>query len=207
MSLVHWLLSGCGLFPLPLCSYKVMLECWNTDPNERKTFPELRSLFDAMLAENNPYIQFENINTHKPYYNTTATAQSHSHSQNQSQRNSRSEDENMIGMSESEIEFEDSSTSTSTLNGASATGAYDYLRPLVPSEEMTDTIEDHGQILHVANPYVETPTFKFLMSQEGFRLSSFELELERTQQSEEMESSAEVQVEINSSANSAIVVE
>lgn len=173
-----------------------MLECWGENPNERKTFPELRSLFDAMLAENNPYIQFENINSHKPYYNTQ-----------QSQRNSRSEDDNTVALSESEIEFEASSTSTSTLNGASASGAYDYLRPLVPNVEVPPAHDEQGQALHVANPYVETPTFKFLMNQDSLELSNFELELERIQQSDEMESSTEVQVEINSSANSATAVE
>lgn len=188
--------------------YKVMLECWNSDPNERKTFPELRSMFDAMLAENNPYIQFENINTHKPYYNTTRQGVVEPEGES-SQRDSRSEDENMIGLSESEIDFEPTSTSTSTLNVASVADAYDYLRPLTPNAEVPPTVMDeHGLVLQAANPYVETPTFKFLMNQESFELSTFELELERIQNSEEMESSTEIQIdEINSSANSAIVVE
>lgn len=183
-----------------------MLECWNEDSKERKTFPELRSLFDAMLAENNPYIQFENINMHKPYYNTSTTQQTQLQDSS-SQRNSRSEDEQMIGLSESEIEFEASSTSTSTLNITSATSAYDFLRPLVPNVEVPPVTDEHGLMLQAANPYVETPTFKFLMNQDSFELSNFELELERIQQSDEMESSTEVQVEINSSANSATAVE
>lgn len=176
-----------------------MLECWNDNPNDRKDFTELRSLFDAMLAEDNPYIQFENINAHKPYYNT-----SHAQAQGQSHRNSASEDEQMVGLSGSEIDFEPLSTSTSTLNGAPPTGAYDFLRPLVPTVEVSDAIEEHRKAIQAANPYVETPTFKFLMSQDSFELSTFELELQR---SDEMESSGEVQVEIDSSANSAIAVE
>ena len=172
-----------------------MLECWSEDPDDRKTFPELRSLFDTMLAENNQYIQFDNINVHKPYYNTL------------SQRNSRLQEEEVespvIGLSESEISI---STSIATLNGASASEAYDYLRPLVPAAETADVL-DEQQALHMANHYVETPTFKFLMNQDGLELSNFELELERIQQADEMESSAEVQVEINSSANSAVAVE
>lgn len=183
-----------------------MLECWNEDPNGRKTFPEIRSLFDAMLAENNPYIQFENINTRKPYYNTTQKVQAETEIAS-SQRNSRSEDENMVSLSESEIDFEASSTSTSTLNIPSATSAYDFLRPLVPNVEVTAATDEHGLALQMANPYVETPTFKFLLNQDSFELSTFELELERIQQLDEMESSTEVQVEINSSANSAIADE
>ena len=185
-----------------------MLECWNEAPDERKTFPELRSLFDAMLAENNPYIQFENINTHKPYYNTSRQSQTQPETTDSSLRNSRSEDENMIGLSESEIDFEASSTSTSTLNiASSATGAYDYLRPIVPNVEVTTESEQPLQVANPANPYVETPTFKFLMNQDSLELSNFELELERIQQSDEMESSTEVPVEINSSANSAVADE
>jgi len=174
-----------------------MLECWSEDPNERKTFPELRSLFDAMLAENNPYIQFDNINTRKPYYNTQM-----------SQRDSRPE-EAAAGLSESEIELTASSTSTITFSEAvtSSGGAYDYLRPLVPNVEVPPVLNEYGQALPMVNPYVETPTFKSLMNQESLELSNFELELERMRHSEEMLSSAEVQVEINSSANSAVVVE
>ena len=83
------------------------------------------------------------------------------------------EESPVIGLSESEIS---TSTSTATLNGASASDAYDYLRPLVPNVEASDVL-DEQQALHMANPYVETPTFKFL--QDGLELSNFELELER----------------------------
>ena len=180
--------------------YKMMLECWSEDPNERRTFSELRSLFDTLLAENNQYIQFDNINTHKPYYNT----QSRRNSMMQQEGVEREEESSVVGLSESEIS---TSTSIATLNGASASEAYDYLRPLVPNAETVDNL-DEEQVLHMANPYVETPTFKFLMSQDGMgELSNFELELERIQQGEEMESSTEVPVEINASANSAIAVE
>jgi hypothetical protein len=180
-----------------------MLECWNEDPNERKTFPELRSLFDAMLAENNPYIQFENINSHKPYYNATRRSQSQlpEDAGSTPPRNSRSEDENVVGLSESEIDFEASSTSTSTLNIPASESAYDYLRPLAPSVETPPATGELLLVTNPANPYVETPTFKYLMNQESFELSgNFE---QQTQKSDEMESSTEVQVEIKSSANSA----
>ena len=180
-----------------------MLECWSEDPNERRTFPELHTLFDTMLAEDNQYIQFDNINMHKAYYNAP-------HSQRSSrlleiQQPEEEMESSVIGLSESEIS---TSTSTATLNGGGTTSseAYDYLRPLVPNGEVPGGL-DEEQALHMANMYVETPTFKFLMNQDGLELSNFELELERIQQGEETESSTEVQMEINSSANSAIAVE
>ena len=124
---------------------------------------------------------------------------------NPSQRNSGLEDEGAMGLSESEIDFEASSTSISTLNGASASGAYDYLRPLVPNADPRLDVDDHG---HVHNPYVETPTFKYLMTHEGPEMSNFEQEMERIrQQAKEMGSSVEIQVDINTSANAALAVE
>ena len=170
-----------------------MLECWSDDPNDRKTFPKLRSLFDAMLAEDNPYIQFEGINTHKPYYNA------------RSQRSSRFEEEIITTSSELDTEFEASSTSIETLNEVSVTGAYDFLRPIATTAEVSDTDVGHG--IPTANPYVETPTFKFLMNQDNFELSNFDLDLEVIQQSDEMESSSEVQDDINSTTKCAHLVE
>ncbi len=168
-----------------------MLECWNENPNSRKTFPELRLLFDAMLAEENPYIQFDNINARKSYYNTRS-----------SQRNSRvAEEDNTVALDESEAEFEASSTSTITFAGASA--AYDYLRASVPPNAEV-TLDDHGQLLHAANQYVETPTFKFSKSQESLELSDCHSEMENASssppqtQAREIESSTEIQMEMNS---------
>lgn len=183
-------------------SYKVMMECWSDLPGDRNTFPELRSLFDAMLAEDNPYIQFENINTHKPYYNTG------------SRRNSRCEEEIAVNLSSSELDFEASSVSTMTLTAASVNeGAYDNLIPLIPPETPTSDLEEqHNYVLHLTNQYVETPT-KCLVGQEESEtdmednsLSGFILETPVLQR-DEMEGSMEVEVEINAAANSAHAVE
>lgn len=175
------------------------MECWSDLPGDRKTFPELRSLFDAMLAEDNPYIQFENINTHKPYYNTG------------SRRNTRCEEEEIAAnLSSSEIDFE--ASSTSTLNGASVNGgAYDNLIPLLPPETPPSDLEEQHN--YITNQYVDTPTFQCLTGeQEGAvemeedRLSGFHRETPGLQR-DEMEGSVEVEVEINAAANSAHAVE
>ena len=135
-----------------------MTECWSEYPEDRRTFTELRSLFDAMLAEDSPYIQFENINIHKPYYNIG------------SRRNTKCEGEDIIAnLSGSEMGFE-SSTSTMTLNGASVNGgAYDNLIPLLTRDTPPSDLEEQQSYnLHIANQYVDTPTtFKSLEQDEG----------------------------------------
>lgn len=99
--------------------------------------------------------------------------------------------------------------------------------------EHGQALSEHMQALQAANPYVETPTFKFLMNQDSFELPvNFDMDgggedgsggmvppvtiMTRVRPSEsssvaaddEMESSGEVQIEIDGSANnSAIAVE
>lgn len=178
------------------------MECWSEFPGDRLTFPELRSFFDAMLAEDNPYIQFENINMHKPYYNTG------------SRRNTICDEEIKNNLSGSETDFEACSTSTVTLNGTSVNGrAYDNLTPLLPAETPPCDHEDqHKYSLHSTNQYVETPTFKFvgeedvIMEMEDDRLGDFHLETPGLQR-DEIEGSLEVEVEISAAANSAHAVE
>ena len=113
-----------------------MQDCWLENPNDRPTFTDLRSQFDALLTKDNPYIQFENINAHMPYYNSRL-----------SRHNSNSDDEHTLGISSSDIEF--SSSSSMTMNGATASG-YDYLKPILRPEPPPE--DPHS------NPYVETPT-------------------------------------------------
>ena len=45
-----------------------MLRCWTDDSSKRPSFSFLKTTFAEMLQENNPYIQFDNINTENPYY-------------------------------------------------------------------------------------------------------------------------------------------
>ena len=129
-----------------------MQECWDENPQNRPTFPELRSQFDAMLAKDNPYIQFGTLNSHKDYY--------HSHHHH---RDSHSED-STLQLSDTTNEFSPC-TSSITLNGAhspiisngATASGYDYLTPIEP----TVTIVSHDDTQHhMANPYVDTPTSK-----------------------------------------------
>ena len=113
-----------------------MQDCWLENPNDRPTFTDLRSQFDAMLTKDNPYIQFENINAHMPYYN-----------RRMSRHDSDSDNERTLGVSSSDFEF--SSSSSTTMNGATASG-YDYLKPILREEPPPE--DPHS------NPYVETPT-------------------------------------------------
>ena len=45
-----------------------MQKCWKETPDKRPTFSSLKTMFAEMLQESNPYIQLDNINTHKAYY-------------------------------------------------------------------------------------------------------------------------------------------
>ena len=178
-----------------------MLDCWNESPADRRTFQELRSLFDAMLAEDNPYIQFENINMHKSYYNTG------------SRRNTACEEELVANFSSSEIDFEASSTSTVTLNGASIKGgAYDNLTPLVPPEsppcDLEDDEDEQNYSLHTKNQYVDTPTFKNQEDSgvEDDTLSGYHVKVSGLPK-QEVEGSTEAESEMASPANSAPAVE
>ena len=124
-----------------------MQDCWLENPNDRPTFADLRSQFDALLTKDNPYIQFENINAHMPYYNSHLT-----------HRNS--DDDGTLGLSTSDFEF--SSSSSVTMNGATASG-YDYVKPVVVMQEQPE--DPHS------NPYVETPTS---CASKCHRLSTYE---------------------------------
>ncbi len=175
-----------------------MMDCWCTMPGDRKTFPELRLLFDSMLAQDNPYIQFENIHSHKAYYNIS------------SRRNTACEDEELAAnCSSSETEYEASSTSSGTLNGASAKGtAYDNLTPLLPPRTPpTETDDRQHYPLHIfPNQYVDTPIpFEHLTETENSteeettssgRSSSCEHEI--TKISKKITSSGEIDMDINS---------
>ena len=123
-------------------SYEIMLDCWLEDPTQRPTFTALRSKFDAMLAEDNPYIQFDNINIHKPYYHRNT--------------NSDSDDtktESISGSAENGMDSSYTSSSV-TLSGTGA-NAYDTLSPI--TDEVASSIEESLK-RPVPNMYVETPS-------------------------------------------------
>ena len=185
-----------------------MTDCWCDMPGDRKTFRELRSLFDAMLAEDNPYIQFENINAHKPYYNVS------------SRRNTTCEGEELVtNFGSSEIAFEASSESNTTVNGASATGgAYDNLIPLLPPRTPSSSLEEQQDYhLHIfTNQYVDTPTtFEYLADLENSteeevlsigRSPSCEADVSGLRK-EKTRVSTEIPMEMNSAATSTHLVE
>ncbi len=53
------------------CRYDIILQCWDSNPNERPTFTSLRAKFDALITaqkDHNPYIDLE-IDGQKSYYN------------------------------------------------------------------------------------------------------------------------------------------
>ena len=53
--------------------YDIMQKCWHEVPEKRPTFTALKMMFAEMLQENSPYIQLDNINTHKAYYKSLHT--------------------------------------------------------------------------------------------------------------------------------------
>ena len=179
------------------------MDCWHALPGNRKTFTELRSLFDALLGEDNPYIQFENINAHKSYYNVS------------SRRNTRCEEEFEAQQSSSEGEFEVSRGSSTTLNGNSAFGSgYNNHAPLLAPETPPTRMEDHQHECSanmLTNEYVETPTtFDCLIDSDedtvSIRSSSIEVQIPILSKDEIM-SSGEIDMELNAAANSTHVAE
>ena len=54
--------------PTCIYSYEIMLACWNTDPNSRPTFSQLKSKFDHMLRSDAEYIYFLPVNGDQPCY-------------------------------------------------------------------------------------------------------------------------------------------
>ena len=118
-----------------------MLNCWREDPTERPSFTKLRATFDAMLAEDNPYIQFDNINVHKPYYH---------------QSNSSDSDDVKMGISDEESSTDSyvpSSVPVPIVGGVAST--YDRLNPVIDT-----ATNNHLEELKrpIANTYVDTPS-------------------------------------------------
>lgn len=62
-----------------------MLKCWEDTPDKRPSFTELKTKFAEMLQKNNPYIQLDNINMQKSYYNPQPPEDSTTGSRKQSE--------------------------------------------------------------------------------------------------------------------------
>ena len=117
-----------------------MLDCWSDIPDDRPTFAQLKAKFDTMLAEDNPYIQFDNINTCRSYYNGL----------------SKTGNENSVEMSEietSEATGTSASSSATLRDSGICSSGYDYLKPRVPEVHLEESL-----VHPVTNPYVDTPT-------------------------------------------------
>ncbi|XP_064401937.1 uncharacterized protein LOC135347803 [Halichondria panicea] len=123
--------------------YEIMCNCWSEDPGDRWTFAQLRSKFDAMLSERNPYyFDLNHVNSQRPYYNNLSE-QSHS------------DGNHTNSLSGEELE------SSSAVGGAAS--GYDYLKPRPPAPvpiPPIDTTAPQFMIHPSTNPYVETPTAK-----------------------------------------------
>jgi hypothetical protein len=48
--------------------YKIMCDCWQINPSDRPSFTGLRKEFESMLQEDNPYLDFSNLDNEKYYY-------------------------------------------------------------------------------------------------------------------------------------------
>ncbi|KAK3744361.1 hypothetical protein QZH41_016492 [Actinostola sp. cb2023] len=54
-----------------MCSdqmYSIMEKCWQQKPSDRPSFTELCQTFEQMLQEENPYMEFGNLDNNKDYY-------------------------------------------------------------------------------------------------------------------------------------------
>ena len=129
-----------------LSRYEIMLHCWQDESSRRPTFAELRSTFDTMLAEDNPYIQFDTINVHKPYYQRGTDSESDGAKTEQLSTSSeeRSSTDSFIP------------SSTTSVEGAASAYMYDTLSPVVNSS--VDNGFDDSPKRPIPNAYVDTPS-------------------------------------------------
>lgn len=100
-----------------------------------------------MLAEDNPYIQFDTINVHKPYYQHGTDSES-----------DESKTEQLSTSSEERSSTTDSFTpsSTTSVEGAASAYMYDTLSPAVDSV-VNDNFDDSPK-RPIPNTYVDTPS-------------------------------------------------
>ena len=48
--------------------YKLMMNCWKADPNERPSFSQLIPILEEMMSEDTPYYHFKLLDQNKPCY-------------------------------------------------------------------------------------------------------------------------------------------
>ena len=52
--------------------YKLMMDCWKEDPNERSTFCRLIPILEEMMTEDTPYYCFRLLDQNQPCYRETS---------------------------------------------------------------------------------------------------------------------------------------
>ena len=67
------MISLCGsilnnIMPSTLNRYKLMMECWKEDPNERPSFSQLIPILEEMMTEDTPYYCFKLLDRNEPCY-------------------------------------------------------------------------------------------------------------------------------------------
>ena len=48
--------------------YKLMMDCWKEDPNERPSFVQLVPILEEMMTEDTPYYYFRLLDPNQPCY-------------------------------------------------------------------------------------------------------------------------------------------
>ena len=122
-----------------------MLICWTDDSSKRPSFSFLKTTFAEMLQENNPYIQFDNINTENPYYQNVDIIN------NNDPKRSASQLSDTVS-----IELLPSSSSSSP---PQETSSCELIKSGIVETTSLQTEEQQATIVP-PNLYVETPTKK-----------------------------------------------
>ena len=125
------------------CSYDIMLKCWMEDPASRPCFSTLKTTFAEMLQENNPYIQFDNINAHNPYYTNISLG----------------DDSNDPKLSSNQLSDSESATFLSSSSSTQQeTSSYELIKGSGADVLPFPVTDDQPPTVVPPNLYVDTPT-------------------------------------------------
>ena len=141
----HTMLSAFILKLIVPYSYDIMLKCWMEDPASRPCFSTLKMTFAEMLQENNPYIQFDNINAHNPYYTNISLG----------------DDGNAPKLSSNQLSDSESATFLSSSSSSSTqqeTSSYELIKGSGGEVPPFPASDDQPPPLVPPNLYVDTPT-------------------------------------------------